>query len=162
MAQQEKLLNSIVTAISDSLDLDDLLQRAVDQMLQVFHASRSLAVLCRPTDVALMHTAAAADPGFDDLRGVAIPIVSNPHAQAVLSQDCPVAIIETPEQMQYLQAHQCHSGQGYLFAPPLTPSDVPAFLAQSLADLTPGPSPPRRREREPIQVPPLPWERDLG
>ncbi|MEB3290342.1 MAG: EAL domain-containing protein [Leptolyngbya sp.] len=92
MAQQEKLLNGIVTAISDSLELGDLLQRAADQMLQVFQGSRSLAVLCQTSDAALIHNATAAAPGFVDLRGVAIPIVGNPHAQAILTQDHPVAV----------------------------------------------------------------------
>lgn len=92
MAQQEKLLNTIVTAISDSLELDDLLQRAADQILQVFNASRSLVLLCQPTDPLLVHTTTAAVPGFDTLKGLAIPITDNPHAQAILAQESPVAV----------------------------------------------------------------------
>lgn len=92
MAQQEKLLNTIITAISDSLELDDLLQRAADQMLQVFNVSRSLVILCQPTDVTMIHTTAAAAPSVEGLKGVSIPIEDNPHAQAILAQEFPVAV----------------------------------------------------------------------
>ncbi len=92
MAQQEKLLNTIITAISDSLELDVLLQRAADQMLQVFNASRSLVTLCQPTDAETIHTTTSAAPGFEDLKGVALPIEGNPHAQVILAQELPVAI----------------------------------------------------------------------
>lgn len=92
LAQQEKLLNTIVTAISDSLEIAELLQRAADQMLQVFNVSRSLVILCQPTDATMTHTTAAAAPGFETLQGVVIPIVDNPHAQAILAQENPVAV----------------------------------------------------------------------
>lgn len=92
LAQQEKLLNTIVTAISDSLELEDLLQRAADQMLQVFQVSRSLVILCQPTDPTMTHTTAAAAPGLEGLKGITIPIEGNPHAQAILAQEFPVAV----------------------------------------------------------------------
>ncbi len=91
-AAQEKLLNDIVAAISDSLELTEVLQRATNEMVSTFQASRSLIILCHPEthQQTLMTTAAAA--GIDDLRGMSIPIVNNPIAQMVLSQDDPVAI----------------------------------------------------------------------
>jgi GAF domain-containing protein len=63
-AQHEKLLNDIVNAISDSLDLEQVLQRAAEEMLATFQSSRSMAILCQPTDIELIHTATAAVPRY--------------------------------------------------------------------------------------------------
>lgn len=92
MAQQEKLLNNIVSAISDSLELSDLMQRAANEMLQTFSASRSLVILCQASDDQLMHTTSAAIEGIESLHGQRLPIKGNPHAQQVLAQEEPVAI----------------------------------------------------------------------
>jgi diguanylate cyclase (GGDEF)-like protein/PAS domain S-box-containing protein len=92
MAQQEKLLNNIVSAISDSLELSDLMERAAREMLQTFSASRSLVILCQASDDQLMHTTAAAMEGVESLHGQLVPLKGNPHAQQVLAQEDPVAI----------------------------------------------------------------------
>lgn len=92
LAQQETLLNNIISAISDSLDLETLLQRAATEMLHTFKASRGLVVLCQATDPVLVHTNAASMPGFDSLQGQIIPIEGNPHAQRVLAEEQPVVV----------------------------------------------------------------------
>ncbi|HSM81057.1 MAG TPA: EAL domain-containing protein [Nodosilinea sp.] len=92
LANQEKLLNDILGALSDSLDLDRLLHRAATEILNTFKASRSLVVLCRDTDAVLVHTTAISVAGCRDLLGQAVPIEGNPHAQKVLHQEEPVAV----------------------------------------------------------------------
>ena len=89
-AAQGKLLNDIVSAISDSLELKQILQRAADEMLATFQASRSLVILCHPTDLVLEHTTTAAVPHVESLQGARVPIQNNPYAQLVLSQEGPV------------------------------------------------------------------------
>jgi diguanylate cyclase (GGDEF)-like protein/PAS domain S-box-containing protein len=91
-AQHEKLLNDIVNAISDSLDLEQVLQRAAEEMLATFQSSRSMAILCQPTDIELIHTATAAVPGIDDLSDKVVPIQGNSHVQKILNQEQPVAV----------------------------------------------------------------------
>ncbi|MBE9160140.1 EAL domain-containing protein [Nodosilinea sp. LEGE 06152] len=92
LARQEKLLNNIISAISDSLELNTLLQRAATEMLHTFHASRALVILCQATDSYLVHTNTASEPGCDDLKDQVIPIEGNPHAQKVLNQEDPVVV----------------------------------------------------------------------
>jgi GAF domain-containing protein len=78
LAQQEKLLNNVISAISDSLDLATLLQRAATEMLHTFKASRALVILCRATDSYLVHTNIASEPGCDDLQDQIIPLRATP------------------------------------------------------------------------------------
>ncbi|MBD2110573.1 MULTISPECIES: EAL domain-containing protein [Cyanophyceae] len=92
LAQQEKLLNNIISAISDSLELETLLQRAATEMLHTFAASRGLVILCQATDQVLVHTNTASMPGFDSLQGQVVPIEGNPHAQRVLAEELPVVV----------------------------------------------------------------------
>ncbi|MEA5449058.1 EAL domain-containing protein [Leptolyngbya sp. CCNP1308] len=92
LAQQEKLLNNIIGAIGDSLELKTLLQRAATEMLHTFQASRGLVILCQATDAFLVHTNAASVPGISSLQGQTIPIEGNPHAQRVLAEDLPVVV----------------------------------------------------------------------
>ncbi|MBD2231056.1 bifunctional diguanylate cyclase/phosphodiesterase [Phormidium tenue] len=92
LAQQETLLNNIISAISDSLELETLLQRAATEMLHTFAASRGLVILCQATDPVLVHTNTASMPGFDSLQGQVIPIEGNPHAQRVLAEELPVVV----------------------------------------------------------------------
>ncbi|PSR19608.1 hypothetical protein C8255_01070 [filamentous cyanobacterium CCP3] len=98
LARQEKLLNNIIGAISDSLELNTLLQRAATEMLSTFKTSRSLVVLCQATDSHLMHTTTASIPGFDSLQGQVIPIEGNPHAQWVLNQEAPVVVNDVTQE----------------------------------------------------------------
>jgi diguanylate cyclase (GGDEF)-like protein/PAS domain S-box-containing protein len=92
LAQQEKLLNNILGAISSSLELETVLQRAADEMLTTLQASRSMVILCQATDHSFRHTTTASAPGCDDLRHAVIPIDGNAHVQAVLAAVAPVAV----------------------------------------------------------------------
>ena len=91
-AQQEKLLNGIISSMSDSLDLYALLQRTTATMLHTFQTSRSMVILCQATDTEFMHTAMACVPGCLDISDQVIPIEGNPHAQRILSQEAPVVV----------------------------------------------------------------------
>jgi diguanylate cyclase (GGDEF)-like protein/PAS domain S-box-containing protein len=96
-AQQEQLLNNIIGAISGSLELETVLQRATDEILHTFQASRSLVILCHETDTELRHTTTAAVPGCNNFQDEVIPIQGNPHAQAVLQGVDPVAITDVTQ-----------------------------------------------------------------
>ncbi|PSN12131.1 hypothetical protein C7293_21495 [filamentous cyanobacterium CCT1] len=98
LARQEKLLNNIIGAISDSLELNTLLQRAATEMLPTFKASRSLVILCQATDSYLVHTNTASVPGCDSLQGQVVPIEGNPHAQWVLNQEDPVVVNDVTQE----------------------------------------------------------------
>ncbi|WP_017299296.1 EAL domain-containing protein [Nodosilinea nodulosa] len=98
LARQEKLLNNIINAISDSLDLDTLLQRTATEMLHTFKASRSLVILCRATDAYLVHTNAVSMPGWESLQDQVIPIEGNPHAQQVLGQKAAVVVNDVTQE----------------------------------------------------------------
>ncbi|WP_052050403.1 EAL domain-containing protein [Leptolyngbya sp. KIOST-1] len=98
LARQETLLNNIISAISDSLELNTLLQRTATEMLQTFQASRSLVVLCQATDAYLTHTSTASVPGCDNLEGQIIPIEGNPHARKVLQQEAPVVVNDVTQE----------------------------------------------------------------
>lgn len=121
LAQQEKLLNDMVKAISDSLDLQTLMQRTADAMLPIFKTSRSMVLLCQATDQNLVHTATASQPGIDNLKNQVVPLQGNPHAEQVLAQEAPVAVDDVT---------QCH-----LMAPVLALAqslDIGAMLAVSI------------------------------
>jgi len=92
MAQQEKLLNHLVSAISDSLDLNEVMDRAAKQILDTLQVSRCIIVLCQAQDEMAEYTAFTLDATSTDLQGQAIPIRDNPHVQWVLSQADPVAV----------------------------------------------------------------------
>ncbi|HZG39199.1 MAG TPA: EAL domain-containing protein [Nodosilinea sp.] len=98
LAQQEKLLNNVISAISDSLDLATLLQRAATEMLHTFKASRALVILCQATDSHMVHTSTAIEPGCDDLKHQVIPIDGNPHAQKILNQEDPVVVDDVTQE----------------------------------------------------------------
>ncbi len=92
MAQQEKLLNHLISAISDSLDLNEVMKRAAKQILDTLQASRCMIVLCQAQDEMAGYTAFALDATSTDPQGQAIPIRDNPHVQWILSQAEPVAV----------------------------------------------------------------------
>ncbi|MGB3135588.1 MAG: EAL domain-containing protein [Nodosilinea sp.] len=98
LARQEKLLNNIISAISDSLELTPLLQRAATELLQTFRASRSLVGLCQATDSQLVHTTSASTPGCSSLQGQVIPIEGNPYVQRVLGQEAPVVVHDVTQE----------------------------------------------------------------
>ncbi len=97
-AQQEKLLNDIISSMSDSLDLQTLMQRTTHTMLHTFKASRSMVILCQATDAQLIHTATACVPGCLDIKDQVIPIEGNPHAQRILSQEAPVVVNDVTQE----------------------------------------------------------------
>lgn len=90
--EREILLNTIVKDIRESLDLNDILNRTVKNIQTVFQGSRGIVALYRDSDAALVHTMAAAAPGLDTTQGLQIPVEGNPHAEAVIAQEEPVAV----------------------------------------------------------------------
>lgn len=90
-ARREQLLNEILAAIRNSLDLDEILQRATAEVLEAFRASRSLVALCSDADEFFSYTMVATAPGIDPERYRRVPLYRNPHAQWVLSREDTVA-----------------------------------------------------------------------
>ncbi|MGC9504664.1 PAS domain S-box protein [Baaleninema sp.] len=90
-ARRERLLNEILAAIRNSLDLDKILQRATQEVLEAFQASRGLVALCSDTDEFFSYTMVATAPGIQGERYRQIPLRNNPHAQLVLSCEAAVA-----------------------------------------------------------------------
>lgn len=94
-AQREKLLNRIVTAIRNSLDLEQMLQPTTEEMLQAFQASYTTISLCDETDEFFTYTSVATAEGVTIDLQPEIPIRNNPYAEQVLSQKHAVAIDDT-------------------------------------------------------------------
>jgi diguanylate cyclase (GGDEF)-like protein len=65
--------------------------------------------------------------------------------------------IEVPSQLQHLQNEECDSGQGYLFARPLSADALDDFLSKAKR-ITPVPVPPQNRATA-LGVPPLSWDK---
>ncbi|WP_309957948.1 MULTISPECIES: EAL domain-containing protein, partial [Variovorax] len=40
--------------------------------------------------------------------------------------------VETEEQLEFLRAHGCDEMQGYLFSPPVPPTELPALIGRAL------------------------------
>lgn len=91
-AQREQLLNRIVTAMRNSLDLEEILQPATDEMLQAFQASYTMVALCDESDRDFTYTTVAAAEGLSINFQKEIPIAGNPYVEQVLSQEKAVAI----------------------------------------------------------------------
>jgi len=91
-AQREQLLNRIVTAMRNSLDLAEILQPATEEMLQAFQASYTIVALCNESDRYFTYTTVAAVEGISLDFQKEIPIPGNPYVERVLSQENAVAI----------------------------------------------------------------------
>jgi len=90
-AQHEQLLNTIVTAIRESLDLQEIMQRTTEKLLDAFQVSRCSLSLCADTDESFTYDATASMPGIDQCQHQQIPIRGNLHAQRVLASEEPIA-----------------------------------------------------------------------
>ncbi|HEY9761793.1 MAG TPA: diguanylate cyclase [Trichocoleus sp.] len=91
-AQQEALLNEIVQAIRNSLDLEQVLYQATDRLLSAFQASRSVIRLGRDTDETCIYSVSTNAPEVEPLLDNTMPILSNPFVQAVFSSQGAIAI----------------------------------------------------------------------
>ncbi len=96
-ARREKLLNLLVDAIRQSLDLDLILERATEALLSTFQTSRGVVALCSPTDSAFQYTMTSTLEKTWAVLDTQIPIEDNRHAQAVLAQVDPVVVDNAQE-----------------------------------------------------------------
>jgi len=89
--QREQILNEIISDIRDSLDLQKILERTTQKLLETFEVGRCIISLCDQDDNYLEYLATASRPGIASLRGLRVPIKDNHFVQQVLSQASPVA-----------------------------------------------------------------------
>jgi DICT domain-containing protein/signal transduction histidine kinase len=84
--RKERLVNSMIVAVRRSLNLDEILNVAVQELGQALHACRCLIYRCRETDsqVTLRHEYLSA--GIDSLIGQNWPIQNNPLFREVVQR----------------------------------------------------------------------------
>ena len=98
--QKERLVNSITNAIRRSLNPDEIMQVAVQELGQALNATRCLIYCCKATDtVAIISHEFINRPDKDNLQiaptlGQAWPLQENPLFQEVLKQREPVYVAD--------------------------------------------------------------------
>jgi PAS domain S-box-containing protein len=90
-ARRESLLNEIVYTIRNSLNLNDILQQTTQKVLRAFQVNYAMVALCSGEDEYFGDSRLAVAPGTAESAVAKVPIRHNPHAQAVLGQDLPIA-----------------------------------------------------------------------
>jgi GAF domain-containing protein/two-component sensor histidine kinase len=91
-AEQASLLNRMTDRIRHSLDLDEILQSAVEEVGQALRACRAQFVFFDPAQETGIFRHAYAQPGIDSWRGRRIPIRANPIAPYLETQADPLEI----------------------------------------------------------------------
>ena len=100
-AQKERVVNSIATAIRQSLDSDEILAIAAQELGQVLQVGRCLIYRCKPTDAIATLQHEYLDPGMESLSGQPWPLQNNPLFQTVLQTQERAAVrdVQTDEQL---------------------------------------------------------------
>lgn len=101
-AQQEALLNTIVQAIRNSLNLEQVLNQATESLLAALQVSRSVIRLGRDTDATFVYSVSTDAPGVKPLVDGTMPISSNPLVQGVFTTPEAIAV-EDVEAEPWLQ-----------------------------------------------------------
>lgn len=91
-AEQASLLNRMTDRIRHSLDLDEILQSAVEEVGQALRACRAQFVFFDPAQETGTFRYAYARPGIDSWQGRSIPIRANPIAPYLEAQSDPLEI----------------------------------------------------------------------
>ncbi|MGQ9836787.1 MAG: GAF domain-containing protein [Cyanobacteriota bacterium] len=91
-AEQASLLNRMTDRIRHSLDLDEILQSAVEEVGQALKACRAQFIFFDPTQETGTFRHAYARPGIDSWQGRSIPIRANPIAPYLEAQVDPLEI----------------------------------------------------------------------
>ncbi|MFQ3612737.1 MAG: GAF domain-containing protein [Cyanobacteriota bacterium] len=91
-AEQASLLNRMTDRIRHSLDLDEILQSAVEEVGQALKACRAQFVFFDPAQETGVFRHAYARPGIDSWQGRSIPIRDNPIAPYLEAQSDPLEI----------------------------------------------------------------------
>jgi PAS domain S-box-containing protein len=114
-AQRELVLRDIVTAIRNSLDLDEILQQTADQLLHSLAVNRCVVALGAETDEFLTTLTVATTPTFNDWQDRPVNVCDNPHVRAVFQKETPSAIDDVTQEplldgmSEVLQALQIRS-----------------------------------------------------
>ncbi len=91
-ARKERLVNSITTAIRSSLDPDEILEIATQELGQALQVCRCLIYRCKATDATAQITHEFLLEGVNPLVGQTWPLQTNPVFKAVLARQGSVAI----------------------------------------------------------------------
>lgn len=93
--RKERLTNSIVSTIRQSLNPDEILAIAVRELGHALRICRCLAYCCKPdqAQVTLTHTVSA--PGVTDLRGQIWPLATNPLFQSACHTATTLSLADT-------------------------------------------------------------------
>jgi DICT domain-containing protein/signal transduction histidine kinase len=96
--QRERLVNSITSAIRQSLNLDDIFKVAVQELGQALQVCRCLIYPCRNADtsVTIQHEYLSG-PSLDSLIGQSWSLADNPVFQAIAQTHEGIAIADTQE-----------------------------------------------------------------
>lgn len=94
-ARKERLVNSITTAIRSSLDPDEILEIATQELGQALQVCRCLIYRCKATDATTQITHEFLSPGVKALVGQTWPLQANPVFKAVLARQGSVTIQDT-------------------------------------------------------------------
>ncbi|MGK7945130.1 MAG: DICT sensory domain-containing protein [Microcystaceae cyanobacterium] len=82
--QKERLINSVTTAIRNSLDPEEILQLAVQKLGEGLGVCRCLVYRCRETDVSATINHEFLNEGIASVRGQTWPLQNNPLFQEVI------------------------------------------------------------------------------
>ena len=86
--QRKQLLASITNQVRQSLDIQEIYQTTADQVGRAFNVSRcTLQIYTELPTPSLSTVAEYLTPDYPSMLAMIVPIVGNPHAQAVLTQD---------------------------------------------------------------------------
>lgn len=95
--RKERLVNLITTAMRRSLNPDEMIEVAVQELGEALHACRCLIYRCKATDAAAKINQEFLRPGVRSLRGQTWPLQNNPMFEEVVSKLEPVYVKQGAE-----------------------------------------------------------------
>ncbi|MDB9510206.1 DICT sensory domain-containing protein [Kamptonema animale CS-326] len=95
--RKERLVNLITTAMRRSLNHDEMIEVAVQELGEALHACRCLIYRCKATDAAAKINQEFLRPGVRSLRGQTWPLQNNPMFEEVVSKLEPVYVEQGAE-----------------------------------------------------------------
>ena len=116
--RKERLINAISTAVRQTLDPEDVLQIAIQELGQVAQVSRCLLYRCQPDQWQVTLTQEYCQPDQPSLRGQDWPLLSNPFLAEVMHQkeilSCPDTATDPrlQDQPQFWQPAQIRAWLG--------------------------------------------------
>jgi DICT domain-containing protein/signal transduction histidine kinase len=100
--KRERLINTITTAIRNSLDPQAVLSTTIQELGKTFPGCRCLLYRCQPTDRQIVIEYEWVDPALPSLQGEHWPLTENALIQVAMSQNRAIAIADVAK-APYLQ-----------------------------------------------------------